>query len=46
MEICHSTVQSKGWAESDVLPGMIIVHDGYTRLIELQNSGYAYIDGF
>jgi len=23
-----------------------IVHDGYTRLIKLQNDGYAYIGGY
>jgi intracellular sulfur oxidation DsrE/DsrF family protein len=25
---------------------VVIVHDGYTRLIKLQNDGYAYIGGF
>jgi len=29
-----------------VLPGVTIVHDGYTRLIKLQSDGYAYIGGF
>lgn len=46
IEICHSTMKSKGWVENDVLPGVKIVHDGYTRLIKLQNDGYAYIGGF
>ena len=46
VEICHSTMRSMGWTASDVLPGVTIVHDGYTRLIELQNGGYAYIGGF
>ncbi|HSH30456.1 MAG TPA: DsrE family protein [Thiohalobacter sp.] len=46
VEICHSTMRSMGWVMSDVLPGVTIVHDGYTRLIELQNGGYAYIGGF
>lgn len=46
VEICHSTMRSKGWKFEDVLPGVTIVHDGYTRLIKLQNDGYAYIGGF
>lgn len=46
VEICHSTMRSMGWTAPDVLPGVTIVHDGYTRLIELQNDGYAYIGGF
>lgn len=46
VEICHSVMKSKGWKIADVLPGVVIVHDGYTRLIKLQNDGYAYIGGF
>ena len=46
VEICHSVMKSKGWTANDVLPGVTIVHDGYTRLIKLQNDGYAYIGGF
>ena len=46
VEICHSTMRSKGWKAEDVLPGVVIVHDGYTRLIKLQNDGYAMIGGF
>jgi intracellular sulfur oxidation DsrE/DsrF family protein len=46
VEICHSVMRSKGWTADDVLPGVTIVHDGYTRLIKLQNDGYAYIGGF
>jgi intracellular sulfur oxidation DsrE/DsrF family protein len=46
VEICHSTMKSMGWTADDVLPGVTIVHDGYTRLIQLQNAGYAYIGGF
>ena len=46
VEICHSVMKSKGWTADDVLPGVTIVHDGYTRLIKLQNDGYAYIGGF
>jgi intracellular sulfur oxidation DsrE/DsrF family protein len=46
VEICHSAMRSKGWKIADVLPGVAIVHDGYTRLIRLQNEGHAYIGGF
>lgn len=46
VEICHSVMRAKGWKPSDVLPGVAIVHDGYTRLVKLQNDGYAYIGGF
>jgi len=46
VEICHSVMKSKGWTADDVLPGVTIVHDGYTRIVKLQNDGYAYIGGF
>ena len=46
VEICHSAMKSKGWKFQDVLPGVTIVHDGYTRLVKLQNDGYAYIGGY
>lgn len=46
VEICHSAMRSKGWKPKDVLPNVTIVHDGYTRLIKLQNDGYAYIGGY
>ena len=46
VEICHSVMRANGWTPADVLPGVTIVHDGYTRLIKLQNDGYAYIGGF
>lgn len=46
VEICHSVMKAKGWKPEDILPDVTIVHDGYTRLIKLQNDGYAYIGGF
>src|SRR3569623_666201 len=46
VEICHSVMKSKGWTADDVLPGVSIVHAGYTRIDKLQNDGYAYIGGF
>jgi intracellular sulfur oxidation DsrE/DsrF family protein len=46
VEICHSVMRAKGWTAQDVLPGVAIVHDGYTRLIQLQSNGYVYLGGF
>ena len=46
VEACNSALKAMGWTAKDVLPGVTIVHDGYTRLIQLQNEGYAYIGGF
>jgi len=43
VEICHVTMKSKGWSADDILPGVKIVHDGYTRIIDLQQQGYSYI---
>ncbi len=43
VEICHVTMKGKGWTAEDILPGVTIVHDAYTRLIDLQNRGWAYI---
>jgi len=43
VEICHLTMQAKGFLPEDLLPGVIMVHDAYTRLIDLQQRGYAYI---
>lgn len=43
VEICNSTMKGKGWIASDLLPGMVVVHDAYTRLIDLQQQGYSYI---
>jgi intracellular sulfur oxidation DsrE/DsrF family protein len=38
---CHSVMKPK-----DVMSGVSIVHDGYTRPVKLQNDGHAYIGGF
>ncbi len=43
IELCRATMKARGWTQSDVLPGVRIVHDGYTRIIDLENRGYAYI---
>jgi uncharacterized protein len=43
VEICNSTMKAKGWTEKDIMPGVTIVHDAYSRLIDLQLRKYAYI---
>ena len=43
VEICNSSMKAKGWTRKDLLPGVTIVHDAYTRLIDLQHHNYAYI---
>ncbi len=43
VEICYLTMKGKGWTAKDILPGVKLVHDGYTRIIDLQQQGYAYI---
>ncbi len=43
VEICNATIKGKGWSAADILPGVKLVHDGYTRMIDLQLRGYAYI---
>ena len=43
VEICHLTMKAKGWTGEDLLPGVVMVHDAYTRLIDLQQQGYGYI---
>lgn len=43
IEACNVTMKSHGWTEGDLLPGVKVVHDGYTRMIDLQQLGYAYI---
>ena len=43
VEVCNSTLKGKGWKKENLLPGVTIVRDAYTRLIDLQNRNYAYI---
>lgn len=43
VEVCNSTLKGKGWKREQLLPGVTIVRDAYTRLIDLQNRNYAYI---
>jgi intracellular sulfur oxidation DsrE/DsrF family protein len=46
VELCHVSMAAHGWKVKDTLPGVTVVHDGYTRLIELENRGYAGVGGF
>ena len=43
VEVCNVTLRGKGWTANDLMPGVTLVHDAYTRLIDLQKQSYAYI---
>lgn len=43
VEVCNVTLRGYGWTHDMLLPDVKIVFDAYTRLIELQQEGYAYI---
>jgi intracellular sulfur oxidation DsrE/DsrF family protein len=43
VELCNNRRIEQGWAMSDVHPGVLIVKSAFLRLIDLQQSGYAYI---
>jgi uncharacterized protein len=43
IEACNATMRARGWTAKDLLPGVRVVHDAYTRMIDLQQRGYAYI---
>ena len=43
VEVCNVTLRGKGWTADDLMPGVKLVHDAYTRMIDLQQQGYAYI---
>jgi intracellular sulfur oxidation DsrE/DsrF family protein len=43
IELCHVTMKGHGWTQDDILPGVKVVFDAYTRMIDLQQRGYAYI---
>lgn len=43
VEVCNVTLRGYGWTHDMLLPEVKIVFDAYTRMIELQQEGYAYI---
>ena len=43
VEVCNATLKANGWGREDLLPGVLRVHDGYTRIIDLQLQGHAYL---
>jgi intracellular sulfur oxidation DsrE/DsrF family protein len=43
VEMCHVTMKSYHWTASNLLPGVKMVFDAYTRMIDLQMQGYSYI---
>ena len=43
VDACNVSLREHGWSAKDVMPGVKVVFDAYTRLIDLQMRGYAYI---
>ncbi len=46
IEVCNVTLRAHHWNEKDLLPGVKRAFDAYTRMIDLQMQGYAYIKYF
>ncbi|MBN2872711.1 MAG: DsrE family protein [Halothiobacillaceae bacterium] len=46
VEACYETLKAHGWQEDDLLPGVEVVHDAYSRIVDLQGRGYAYLPFF
>ncbi len=43
IEVCNVTLRGRGWTSADLLPGVHVVHDAYSRIVDLQKQGYAYL---
>jgi intracellular sulfur oxidation DsrE/DsrF family protein len=43
VEVCNVTLRGYGWGHELLLPEVKVVFDAFTRMIELQQEGYAYI---
>lgn len=43
VELCDGRRQENGWSKSDVAAGVSLVKGAFLRVIDLQQSGYAYI---
>lgn len=43
IELCGQTIKEHGWTNGDILPGVRIVPGAYTRIIDLEQQGYAYL---
>lgn len=43
VEICNVTMKAHRWKPKDIMPEVKIVYDAYTRIIDLQMQGYAYV---
>ena len=42
-KVFHVSLRGKSWSAADLLPGVTVAHNAYTRLIDLQQQAYAYI---
>ncbi|MBI4716182.1 MAG: DsrE family protein [Planctomycetes bacterium] len=43
LEICAQSMETNGWKDDDLLPGVKTVPGAYARIIDLQQQGYAYL---
>jgi len=43
IDMCRQTMEKYGWLDEELLPGIRLVPGAYSRLIDLQLQGYAYI---
>jgi len=43
VDACNVSLRDHHWNAEDVMPGVKVVFDAYTRMIDLQMRGYAYI---
>lgn len=43
IDMCRQTMEKHGWLDDELLPGIRVVYGAYSRLIDLQLQGYAYI---
>ncbi len=43
VDACNVSLRDHHWNAKDVMPGVKVVFDAYTRMIDLQMRGYAYI---
>jgi uncharacterized protein len=43
VEACNVSLREHHWTAKNVMPGVAVTFDAYTRMIDLQMQGYAYI---
>lgn len=46
IEICGMTMKQKEWTDADLLPGVKVAPGAYSRIVDLQHHGFAYVPFF